>query len=51
MLFTNNPIPSVINVRQPDALNTAMATKMAIKYGIICIAVVNPSFAPSIKAS
>ena len=48
---THQPIPFTTASMAPDARNTPMPTNMAIRYGIILMAVVKPSLAPSTNAS
>ena len=40
-----------IHSKTPDALSIEIPTIIATKYGIILIATLNPSFAPSVKTS
>ena len=47
----NQPIPCTSRSIAPLARNIPTATSIAIRYGIIPTAVLNPSFAPSINAS
>ena len=44
-------IPEIIKSIAPEALKIPIATRIATRNGIILIAILKPSFAPSIKAS
>jgi hypothetical protein len=45
------PRPLTIRSSVPDARNTPIATRIAMRYGMIRMATLKPSFAPSMKAS